>query len=529
MNANPVDLIGGMTTSANVPKADVSAWAKARVAQILADATEVRNTTLAGQQSIAVKSTGFIYYLNTSSTANDDGFFCIISGDGYRYMNGSSLSIRKLLTASTTIFVDTANGLDTNSGLAPGAGNALKTMTAAALLAYSFDSNAKPVIIQCAAGTYTAGIAISGPLPGGGPFYIIGDPAAGPAAVIWSVTSNNCLSVGAGAVVNIQGFEFRTATAGDATVCYDGGEIIITGDCRFGTCVGSHRTSFNHGRYHGAASYHVVGNCGSHRHEYGQGYQDDIAITIFIVGALTVSNYWEGNACAFGAYAGVAFDLSGGSVTGKKFLVHDFGRIDTSLSGISFLPGSIAGTFDTWGSYDQDFHGTFAFTFMGSSSGSSVLGANSTGVLQYPGTPTNDNATAGCIGEYVESVIPSGSAVSLVNATPKNLTSISLTAGDWDVDVNANFLGTSSTTVVYLGAGISLTTGTVDQTNGRFVVMPFFNGAAYNFVPALIVGMPVPPVRISLSTTTTVFAVAQAGFGGSTQSVFGILRARRVR
>ncbi|MDP2325295.1 MAG: hypothetical protein Q8N51_14890, partial [Gammaproteobacteria bacterium] len=56
-----------------------------------------------------------------------------------------------------------------------------------------------------------------------------------------------------------------------------------------------------------------------------------------------------------------------------------------------------------------------------------------TGGIAIEGTNTNDAAAAGYIGELIGSTIASGSAVSLTTATNANVTSISLTAGDWDV------------------------------------------------------------------------------------------------
>lgn len=86
MSANPVELIGGLTTSSNVAKADMVAWAKARVPQVLADATEVRNTTLAGQLVVFVQAERRNYILDTSDTTSpDDGLLCIISSDGKRF------------------------------------------------------------------------------------------------------------------------------------------------------------------------------------------------------------------------------------------------------------------------------------------------------------------------------------------------------------------------------------------------------------------------------------------------------------
>lgn len=92
MTANPVDLIGGLATTANVVKADISAWAKARVPQVMANATEIRNTTLASQIVVFLKSLDRFYFLDTSDTTTaDDGITCIISGDGFRFKSGPSI------------------------------------------------------------------------------------------------------------------------------------------------------------------------------------------------------------------------------------------------------------------------------------------------------------------------------------------------------------------------------------------------------------------------------------------------------
>ncbi|MGD4018460.1 hypothetical protein QT609_22790, partial [Xanthomonas citri pv. citri] len=81
-----VETIGGLTSSANVVKSDVVAWAKASVSQMLADVTAVRNTTLVGQQSIGVKSLKQTYFIDVADTTTaDDGLSCIISADGYRF------------------------------------------------------------------------------------------------------------------------------------------------------------------------------------------------------------------------------------------------------------------------------------------------------------------------------------------------------------------------------------------------------------------------------------------------------------
>lgn len=145
------------------------------------------------------------------------------------------------------------------------------------------------------------------------------------------------------------------------------------------------------------------------------------------------------------------------------------------------------------------------------------------------GTTTNDSAAAGNVGQYIESVIASGSAVSLTSTTPANMTSISLTAGDWDVDCVFQFTGAGTTTVTYLIGSISTTSATLDSTAGRRSSLQENAATAFNNIADAIITVAIPPLRFSLSGTTTLYAVAQALFGTSTCSVFGILRARRVR
>jgi hypothetical protein len=148
---------------------------------------------------------------------------------------------------------------------------------------------------------------------------------------------------------------------------------------------------------------------------------------------------------------------------------------------------------------------------------------------QIPGTATNDSASAGNVGQYTESVIALGDAVSLTSPTPANMTSISLTAGDWDVDVVFQFTGNTTTTVGYLVGSLSTTTAAIDSTAGRRAGDVYQNQTLFNNIPDSIATITIPPLRFLLSSTTTIYAVAQALFATSTCAVFGILRARRVR
>lgn len=165
------------------------------------------------------------------------------------------------------------------------------------------------------------------------------------------------------------------------------------------------------------------------------------------------------------------------------------------------------------------------------SSGSGGLIRATSPTINQPnivGVTTNSSAAAGSVGEYIESVVASGSAVSLTTATAQNITSISLTAGDWDIDLVAQFTGGGTTTVTNAAGSISLVSNTLDLTAGRINLDAYPAGFAL-FGAASVASRVVPPLRLSLAATTTVYAVAYAGFAVSTCSAHGILRARRVR
>jgi hypothetical protein len=144
---------------------------------------------------------------------------------------------------------------------------------------------------------------------------------------------------------------------------------------------------------------------------------------------------------------------------------------------------------------------------------------------QYPGSTTNDSATAGNVGEYVSSSVASGSAISLTTNVVANLTSISLTPGDWDVWGIAQYLGTGSTTVNSVQTTLSLVSATQDTTNGRYTYTPAFGTTGFANPLTAHIG----PARFSLSTTTTIYLTVVGTFAASTLSAYGILQARRRR
>lgn len=143
------------------------------------------------------------------------------------------------------------------------------------------------------------------------------------------------------------------------------------------------------------------------------------------------------------------------------------------------------------------------------------------GKTAITGTATNDSASAGYVGEYVSSTVVSGSAVSLTTTIVANVTSISLTAGDWDVSGVVGWTFMNNTTIA--GASISLTSATQSMDTRIYTRV----GAAGNLIG--IYEAALPTVRVSIASTTTVYLVAEAIFATSTNSAYGRIMARRVR
>lgn len=139
------------------------------------------------------------------------------------------------------------------------------------------------------------------------------------------------------------------------------------------------------------------------------------------------------------------------------------------------------------------------------------------------GTTLADSSNSGSIGEYIFSDIPQGSAVTLTSNAASNVTSITLSAGDWEVGGSVSFVNGGSTTRTYLIGGISTTSATTPSPELRASVNTPSSVAATDDSYAI------PMQRINVSASTTVYLVAQAGFSTSTCKAYGVIRARRVR
>lgn len=140
---------------------------------------------------------------------------------------------------------------------------------------------------------------------------------------------------------------------------------------------------------------------------------------------------------------------------------------------------------------------------------------------QIAGTSTNDNASAGNIGEYTSVNVPLASAVSITSTVSANVTSFDLSAGDWDVGGNVGFSYSGGATNT--ACWISTTSATLPD---------FSMQATYQPAPGsttLSCNLTVPTIRVSVAATTTVYLSCRGVFASGTGSALGTIWARRAR
>lgn len=176
-----------------------------------------------------------------------------------------------------------------------------------------------------------------------------------------------------------------------------------------------------------------------------------------------------------------------------------------TLGGATFAsPGAIGGTTA----------GSGAFTTITASS--TITPSQTAGIV---GTTTNNNANAGSVGEYQTATTTN---TALTNGAGANLTSVSLTAGDWDVQCDAFFHPAVGTTITGLAASVSTTSASLGAFGATTYLQLSFNTGSNNYIMS-------PVSRLALASTTTVYCVGVAAFGTSTMQGDGFIRARRVR
>jgi len=139
------------------------------------------------------------------------------------------------------------------------------------------------------------------------------------------------------------------------------------------------------------------------------------------------------------------------------------------------------------------------------------------------GTATNNNAAAGSVGETISSVIANASPVTMTSNSATNLTSINLTAGDWDVWGNISFLS--------FGTNPAGLFGWVSSSSATAPDNSLLSGPSYTVGQTFSspYGFAVPQLRFSLSTTTTIYISAFLSNTSGDGTACGGIYARRRR
>ena len=242
---------------------------------------------------------------------------------------------------------------------------------------------------------------------------------------------------------------------------------------------------------------------------------------------LTVANGGTGDS-SLTAYAvltggttstGVVQSVAGVGTSGQGLTSNGAGALPTfqTVTGTGTVNSGTAGDVDYYATSSTAVSATAAFT----------VGANGPNGITK-GTNTNDSAAAGMVGEYIESVVSSNTSVG-TSATAFDMTSVALSAGDWDVTGFSVYTRHGATvTNAEVDLWISTTSG--NSFTGSVQGNNFDTRQAEIPVAYGTVGMVIPAYRMSVSGPTTVYLKGYyEAYSAATPQFTCRLSARRTR
>jgi hypothetical protein len=137
------------------------------------------------------------------------------------------------------------------------------------------------------------------------------------------------------------------------------------------------------------------------------------------------------------------------------------------------------------------------------------------------GTTQSTTANAGNVGQIFTSQIVAGTPVSISSNTPTDLTSVTVTAGDWDIWGNLTFLS-NSLTVTSMMAWTNLTSATAPDQS--LIAMTQQNTPGGNNASCVV-----PLQRVNVSTSTPIYISGQATYITGSLTMCGEIFCRRRR
>lgn len=140
------------------------------------------------------------------------------------------------------------------------------------------------------------------------------------------------------------------------------------------------------------------------------------------------------------------------------------------------------------------------------------------GVAASAGITDASNASAGVVGEVLSATTTS---TSMSNGVAVNLTSLTLTAGDWDVRASFRIVGTNLGQIL---GGLNTTSATTPSFPNRY------NFSFSSFITSTFSDC-TPSIRINVNSSTTVYLAMAVGNSSSTATGTGdgYITARRIR
>lgn len=136
------------------------------------------------------------------------------------------------------------------------------------------------------------------------------------------------------------------------------------------------------------------------------------------------------------------------------------------------------------------------------------------------GVTNGSSAASGVVGEELTQTVTTGAAF-VISGSAQTLTSITLTAGDWDVCASTG----ASSDVTNFYSGVSTTTNSLPATTmywgaNQYGTAKFSAASGYQVIP---------PGRVSVSGSTTLYLIVKGTVAGASPSAYGYIRARRIR
>lgn len=163
----------------------------------------------------------------------------------------------------------------------------------------------------------------------------------------------------------------------------------------------------------------------------------------------------------------------------------------------------------------------------------STTGTLTSGNATITGFTNGSSAAAGIIGEVLAGTLVRSSQTALTTGTAKTITSVTLTAGDWDIWGLVCFSPAALTSITQLQAAISTANNTmpgvatraVQNSSGEIIVISSFPAQ----VPNDDLSLQTLYSYVRISGSVTLYLVAQATFTAAALGGYGSITARRRR